>query len=73
MKKKLSKNKRLCLLDAAKVIGISRDGVYKAITVRKTLPAEKLGSQWTVLYTDALYYKKHRKGQPGRPKKENKS
>ena len=58
----------LTITQAAKFIGVTRDAVIKAIKIRKTLPARKLGHIWVVEYKDAGYYKKHRKGKPGRPK-----
>ena len=67
MNKKKS-DKKLSALEASEIIGITRQGILKAIRIRKTLPAEKIGYQWTVKLSDAIYYKKHRKGKPGRPK-----
>ena len=68
MPNKINNNNVYTVTEAAEYLDVTRDAVIKAITTRKSLPAEKIGPIWTIKLKDLEYYKTYHKGKVGKKK-----
>ena len=58
----------MTVTETAQYLNLTRIAVLKAID-RNSLPATKIGNQYVITEEAVEYYKKHRLGRVGKPKK----